>query len=209
MSVKDFEDKRWRETPQKREFRHTEAAKLAEGATLDVGCGDGLFLKLLREKGLKAEGVDISTEAIALCRAAGFEAHQHSLDDALPFPDNSFDTVTLLDVLEHVYDPLFVLKEAERVARKSVVISVPNFSSLPARLQVLLGKVPENNRPNKGHLYWFNYPVLTALAQKTGWQIETLSMNTFSPFSKFGDVAQNAMPNIFALSFVARLTKKQ
>ena len=208
MSVITFEDKRWKEHPQKKEFRHKACASMIAGGTvLDIGCGDGLLLKMLREQGVTAAGVDISPEAVVQCRAAGFEAAEHNLDGTLPYADNSFDAVTMLDILEHVYDPQFVLQEAARVARTNVIIGVPNFSSLPARLQVLLGKVPENNRPHKGHLYWFNWLVLDEVTRMAGLRPVEIRMNTFSPFSKLGSFAQRFWPNMFALSFVSKYRK--
>lgn len=207
MSVQRFEDERWRTTPQTPQFRHTEARKLVhDGTVLDIGCGDGLFLKMLKEKGITGEGLDVSPEAVAQCKRAGLAASVYSVDEPLPFPDGAFDTVVLLDVLEHVYFPERLLAEAARVARKSVIISVPNFSSLPARLQVLRGKVPENNRPNKAHVYWFNHSVLMRVAEQARLAIRELRMNTFSPFSKLG-VPPSVWPNGLALSFVARLEK--
>ena len=211
MSVITFEDKRWKEHPQKKEFRHKACASMITGGTvLDIGCGDGLLLKMLREQGVMAAGVDISPEAVAQCKAAGFEAQTHSLDDALPYPDNSFDTVTMLDILEHVYDPQFALKEAARVARTNLIIGVPNFSSLPARLQVLFGKVPENNRPHKGHLYWFNWPVLQKLIAKNNLEIAELRLNApWEYVPGIGVITKKLarlFPNVFALSFVVRCT---
>ncbi len=209
MSVITFEDKRWKENPQKTEFRHRATVDLiSNGTVLDIGCGDGLLLKLLREKGIQPTGVDISPEAIRRCKEAGFEASEHSLDNKLSYADNSFDTVTALDILEHVYDPLFVLKEAARASREYVIVSVPNFSSVPARLQVLRGQVPENNRPQKGHLYWFNEPVLRSMAEKAGLQPVEIKMNTFFPFSKLGTGAVSMWSNGLALSFVAKFKKK-
>jgi len=55
----------------------------------------------------------------------------------------------MLDILEHLYYPKALLLEASRVADK-VIFSVPNFSSLPARMQTLFGLVPENNTAKKG-----------------------------------------------------------
>lgn len=208
MSVRQFEDARWRGGNQKTQFRHCEAVKLIEGGTiLDVGCGDGLLLKLLQQKGITAEGVDISPEGVAKCVAAGFVAKVHSVDEPLPYPDGSFDTVVLLDVLEHVYDPRAVLRDVARVARTQIVVSVPNFSSLPARMQTVCGQVPENNRPHKGHVYWFNDSVFRSVVDGAGLEIETVRMNTFSPFSKLG-ISPALWPNGFALSFVARLKKR-
>ena len=113
----------------------------------------------------------------------------------------------VLDVLEHVYDPLRLLQEAARVSKQFVIVGVPNFSSLPARLQVLRGTVPENNQPNKGHLYWFNHNVLSKVATKAGLQVVEMQMNTFKPISLFGNWLVRLFPNLFALSFVVKYTK--
>lgn len=206
MSVAEFENSRWGHFSQKLEFRHRACLDLVEGETaLDIGCGDGLLLGELKKKGITSTGVDVSSEAVRRCEAAGLHAIEHSLDNSLPFPDGSFDTVTLLDVLEHVYDPLTVLREAKRVARKSVIVGVPNFSSLPARIQTLLGRVPENNTPEKGHLYWFNYPVLIALVKEAGLTLGDVRMNTFSLFRHLPPSVCGLAPNLLALSFVAKL----
>src|ERR1043166_2084581 len=91
-------------------------------------------------------GLDISEQAVQKCKTAGLDARVFDFaGQPLPFQDRSFDSVVALDVLEHLYDPAQVLREAFRVSRKRVIVSVPNFNSLPARLQVLLGRVPENN----------------------------------------------------------------
>jgi len=208
MSIKDFENKRWNKGDQKRVFRHDAALSLIDGGTvLDLGCGDGLLLGLLRDKGVSGEGLDISPVSVEMCLRKGIKATVHSFDDPLPYENASFDTVILLDVLEHVYDPVPLLKEAVRVSRDGVIVGVPNFSSFPARLQTLFGRVPENNQPHKGHIYWFNYNVLCNLAKKTGVTISMFKANTFRPFSKLLPAVIRMMPNLFALSFVVFLKK--
>lgn len=191
------------------EFRHRAAlALIAGGSVLDLGCGDGLLLTLLKDRIDKSVGLDISPEAIRKATTRGCDARVHSFDEPLPFEAGAFDTVVLLDVLEHLYDPMLVLKEAARVARQRIIVGVPNFSSLPARLQMLLGKVPENNRPNKGHLYWFNHTVLREIAGAAGLELATLYTNTFRPFSLLGEWPTRLLPNLLALSFVAELRAK-
>lgn len=212
MSVRDFENKRWQESPQKIEFRHRACLDLVtDGTVLDIGCGDGLLLSLLREKGIESTGVDISIKAVEHCRAIGFTTIEHSLDNPLPFADNSFDTVVLLDVLEHVYEPLSVLLEARRIARTRVIVGVPNFSSLPARAQTLLGKVPENNRSNKGHIYWFNWFVLRSLVAHGNLRILKTRTNVLWESKPIlGSLMRAlavALPNFFALSFVTQCEK--
>jgi len=213
MSTKDFENKRWSDHSQKVEFRHHAALELVqEGSVLDIGCGDGLFLSLCKEKGIEAQGVDFSDVAIAHCQERGLKAQKADITaGALPFADNTFPTVVALDVLEHVYDPVPLIAEMKRISSQNIIISVPNFSSLPARLQTLFGRVPENNRPNKGHIYWFNYPVLRALLEKNGLHITTLRTNTprerVPLLGLVTRILARLLPNLFALSFVAELRK--
>lgn len=215
MNVKEFENARWTRDDQKAFFRHKAAFALVEpGSTvLDLGCGDGLMLSMLKDKQVTGKGIDLSEKGIEKAKTKGLDVSVFDFGSGsrLPFDDGSFDTVISLDVLEHLYDPTVVLKEAARVARKSVVIGVPNFSSLPARLQTLLGQVPENNRPHKGHIFWFNYGVLRKMAGKAGLTWDKLMVNTmFSRLPLIGWVmnkVSSIWPAAFALSFVVRLKK--
>lgn len=219
MNGKDFENKRWIRDDQKIFFRHKAALDLIRGdskgdtmSALDLGCGDGLLLSLLKEKGIIGKGLDISEEGVGKARAKGFDVSVFDFSSKLPFPDNSFDVVISLDVLEHLYDPENLLKEARRVSKGSVIISVPNFNSLPARIQVLFGIAPENNRPNKGHIYWFNYSVLEKIVRESHLVIKELRVNTimedhFLAGYLFKSLAK-IRPSLFALSFVVKLGKK-
>src|SRR3989344_9373838 len=180
MNVKTFENKRWLGGDQKVEFRHAATLDMiSSGKVLDLGSGDGLLLSLLKEKGVAGEGLDISEEGVSKTRAKGIDASVFDFSNKLPFSDSIFDTVIMLDLLEHLYDPESLLKEAVRVSKKDVIIGVPNFSSLPARLQMLFGKVPENNHPKKGHIFWFNYKVLQSMCLRSGTRFIDVRSNTF------------------------------
>lgn len=212
--IKNFENKRWKGVEQTLEFRHTQTIDMIEGGqkVLDVACGDGLLMSALKKKGAFASGVDISDEAVRKCKEKGLDVSVIDIaTEKLPFQDSVFDTVTMLDVLEHIYAPEVLLKEAVRVSKKDIIISVPNFNSLPARLQILFGNVPENNRPNKGHVFWFNYGNLKKMIANEGLHISELRVNTFfekvvavGPVMKF---LAKAFPSVFALSFVVKLEK--
>ena len=94
---------------------------------LDVGCGTGGNLKLLSQFG-NAEGVDISTDALAFCRERGLEVKAGAAED-LPYEDANFDLVTALDVVEHLDDDVAGLREMRRVLRPGgrLLIFVPTF----------------------------------------------------------------------------------
>ncbi len=207
MNVKDFENNRWSHEDQKLCFRHRATLSMIDsGTVLDLGSGDGLLLSLLKKKGIYGKGLDISENGLAKAREKGLDVAVFDFSNKLPFADNTFDTVTMLDLLEHLYDPEFLLKEACRVSKKSIIVGVPNFSSLPARIQTLLGNVPENNQPKKGHIFWFNYDILKSMLHKVGLEIIRIKKNTFfESIPLIGHVTyllSNFFPNLFSLSFV-------
>ena len=112
-------------------FKKTKLLELSGESVAVVGCGKGKYLQFVLSSGRKAIGLDISPDcaAQAHARCAGRVIAADAL--ALPFPDNSFDTVTLWDVIEHLEDDCAALREALRVARRNVLISTPGEDSQP------------------------------------------------------------------------------
>lgn len=98
---------------------------------LDVGCGTGANLELLGQFG-DAEGVDISPEALAFCRARGLTRVRHGAAENLPYEDGAFDLVTALDVVEHLDRDVAGLREMRRVLRPGgrALFFVPAFMFL-------------------------------------------------------------------------------
>ena len=90
---------------------------------LDVGTGTGLFAEAFSASGVAVTGVDVNADSLEVAR-------QHvpngrfveALAAALPFADGSFDVVFIAHVLHEADDPLRVLQEAARTARKRVVV---------------------------------------------------------------------------------------
>jgi len=90
------------------------------GPIIDIGCADAFMFRDIAKD--KTTFVDNSPEAQKRCEGLNFHlADAHNL----PFPNNSFDVAVLGEVLEHVQDPAQVLREAVRVSRKKLVITVP------------------------------------------------------------------------------------
>lgn len=103
----------------------------ANPTILDVGCGTGANLKMLAAYG-KAEGVDISPQAVDFCRQRGLDSVRLGAAEHLPYESDSFDLVTALDVVEHLDDDVAGLRDAKSPAsqRTSVVVCTGVYVSL-------------------------------------------------------------------------------
>lgn len=105
--------------------------KNIKGRLLDIGCGSGSFIEYMNNYGWETTGIDFDTEAIKTAKQKNLNVKLGSLDEQ-KFPDNYFDVVTLSHVIEHVYDPLKLLKECFRILKLggNIVLSTPNNKSL-------------------------------------------------------------------------------
>ena len=114
------QNRRWGRTVHRARWQLIE--RYAGKSVLDVGCGAGAYVRRLIESGYCSVGLDIALPPDVprglVC--AGSAEH-------LPFRDGSFDTVLLINVLEHVEEDVCGLREAHRVCRRNVILSVPKI----------------------------------------------------------------------------------
>jgi ubiquinone/menaquinone biosynthesis C-methylase UbiE len=96
---------------------------------LDVGCGIGPYVSRLTALGRSCIGIEIDESIVEAARALGRDVRCMSAYD-LRFPDRSFDSVILVETLEHLPEFEKALNEASRVARQSIVVTVPDISAL-------------------------------------------------------------------------------
>ena len=101
------------------------AVEHAGDTILDAGCATGEYIQRLSTLGYHCVGADVNSEYIDMAKQKGLDVYVMDAKH-LEFPDKSFDTLLLFEVLEHVDGPEDVLKDARRVARKNVLITVPN-----------------------------------------------------------------------------------
>ena len=129
---------------------------------LDVGCGTGANLLLLSKYG-QAEGVDVSEDALAFCRARGLDDVKLGAGEELPYEDGTFDLVTAFDVVEHMDDDLAGLTEMRRVLRPGgrVLLFVPTFMFLWG----LQDEVSNHRRR-------YRLPELRRVLEQAGFEIE-------------------------------------
>jgi len=148
------------------------------GRLLEVGCGDGRKLVLMKEHGWKVEGQEIDAKAAEVARtAAQCEVHVGALD-ALSFPENTFDAIIMSHVIEHVFDPTALLKECLRILKPQgrLICVTPNTQSLGHKYFKThwIGLDPPR------HIHIFNSDNLKCLSQNAGFKeidVSTTSIN--------------------------------
>ncbi len=98
---------------------------------LDIGAGNGLFLTEFKKRGWKTVGVEFSDHAVRQAKKFGLKLKRGDFLD-YKFPSNSFDVVTLNNVLEHLFKPQETLEKISKVIKKDgiLVITVPNIESI-------------------------------------------------------------------------------
>jgi 2-polyprenyl-3-methyl-5-hydroxy-6-metoxy-1,4-benzoquinol methylase len=104
------------------------------GPLLDVGCGSGVMLRLMRDLGWEAEGIDLDPQAVAVAQHAGLRARVATLDDA-GLAVGNYAAVTSSHVLEHVMDPAAFLRRCLQITRPlgRLALTTPNAASLGHR----------------------------------------------------------------------------
>lgn len=147
---------------------------------LDVGCGRGGLLEYLRDnKKCHVTGLDISEEALEICRKKGINVIKGNIETA--HIQRKFDVIILCAILEHLVDPVSLLKKLRNnlTQKGSLVILVPNFSHLITRMKYLAGKNVKRFGSTKkdkklgvqpsGHINFFNKATLQYLLERTGY----------------------------------------
>ena len=143
----------------KKEFKVIASLLPDNARVLDVGCGDGSLMDLLiKEKNIKARGLEINEENVKKCISKGLSVIEGNAETELhQFPDQSFDFVVLSQTLQAFYSPKNVLKDLLRIG-KSVIVSIPNFGYWKVRTSLLVfGSMPVTKTlPDT----WYNTPNL-------------------------------------------------
>lgn len=146
------------------------------GRLLDVGCGSGAFLALMRDLGWMVQGIELDGRAAALARQQfNLDVAEGPLEQA-GFADNSFDAVNVSHVVEHVYDPGRLLRECRRVLRPAgkLIVTTPNINSMGHRVFRDAWRGLEPPR----HLYVFSPDALKHCVFGLGFRVEKITTIT-------------------------------
>lgn len=116
----------WKETAL--ELLHKHMPGLSGQTLLDYGCGRGETMDLANKLGMRAQGTDLDPHCVELASKYGPTHILNPADPVGQFGEKSFDVVACFHVLEHVPRPLETLIQLREIARKFVIVAVPNLS---------------------------------------------------------------------------------
>jgi methionine biosynthesis protein MetW len=178
-----------------------------ESRVLDLGCGVGdLLYPLVRDKRIRAQGIELEDKAIQECVKKGLSVFQGDIENSLrEYPDNAFDYVILNQSMQEVRKVDCVIHEALRIGGK-VIVGFPNFAYFKSRIMLFFqGRSPIT----KSLPYlWFDTP-----------NVRFLSITDFKEFCAEKNIRimeahylgekeiVHLWPNLLALNAIFVLTK--
>lgn len=149
----------------------------SSGNILDVGCAMGFFMEVAEQQGFKVYGIEVSTYAAAFSQKlfknrvflGAVEDFPQKRSAVFEFKNTTFDVIILSDLIEHVKDPVSVLKDLKKVLKKDgvIVLQTGDTDSFWARL---MGKNWHFYAPPQ-HLYFFSKNTLTKVLEKAGYKV--------------------------------------
>lgn len=136
-------------------------------ALLDIGCGEGHFLSVAKEKNWQVSGIEKAPYAVDICKKLNINVTCSDLLD-MDLEPGHYDVVMMSEVLEHLTQPEKYLFKINRILRKGGIlrITTPNFNCITRRLR---GK--KWSLIHKEHLLYFTPKVLRRLTERSNFRI--------------------------------------
>lgn len=174
----------------------------SQSKVLDVGCATGYFARELKKKNCRVWGVEKEEKASKRAKRYCEDVFKEDIESiaALPLRKKFFDYILLLDVLEHLKNPLkavLFLKPYLKDEGK-VIISVPNVAHIKVRLNLLLGKFnyEEKGIMDRNHLKFFTKETFLNLLDEAELNIDELDFSCdFGQLPVAGRAAKRAPKN--------------
>ncbi|MBE0546035.1 MAG: class I SAM-dependent methyltransferase [Verrucomicrobia bacterium] len=157
----------------------------SDAAILEVGCGDGSFTRNLAEHSSRVTAVDISASQIERNARAHPEIKflQHDVAQPFPFANSAFDAIWCSEVLEHLFDPGFAVREMQRVLAPGgrLLVTVP-YHGVFKDVLIALFRWDEHFAPGNPHIRFFTRKTLSQLAESAGFvEIKTTTCGMNKP----------------------------
>lgn len=184
---------------------------------LDLGVGGGQLLAKckINKKFNKLYGIDISSKVIDEAKnnikkesrnLENVEIKYSDVNNGIPYPNKYFDSVTCIAVLEHLFDPIFFVKEVKRVLvnKGKIIVEVPNLVWLPRRLSIIFGKLPITGNEvgwDAGHLHYFTFGSLAKLLNDNSFEVERVTTSGIFSF------VRQIMPSLLGGDIIIKAIK--
>jgi len=170
---------------------------------LDVGCSNGAIGEaLIKNKNCKVYGIELFRKAAHQALKKGYKKviiNDVDQIEKLPFPNEFFDFIIFADILEHLIDPLKILKFFKKYLKKGghIIISIPNVANWYSRLRLLFGQWEYGTAGlfERTHLRFFNFKTAKQLITDSGFKIEKI------------DYVSNLDPHTFLSIFKKQISK--
>lgn len=149
-----------------------------KGRLLEIGCALGYFLELAQKSGWEAKGVELSPWASQYAKEeTKVNVLTGKLED-IKFPDAYFDTIVMIELIEHTQNPVTFLKEVYRILKPDgiILITTPNSRSIHGKIwrrkfqEIFF--IPE-------HLFLFSIPTIKYMLELTDFKIMHLQTKTY------------------------------
>ena len=157
-------------------------------AHLDIGCGPGTFLGILKKKAI---GIDVAHNQVKYAKKqySNKKIKFLTYKNKLPIKSKTIESISMIELIEHIdnQDLEQLLKECKRVLKKNgyICLSTPNYLSLWPLLEFFLNKVSKVNYAHE-HINKFNKNRLRDVMRKNGFEVlELKSFMLISPFLAF------------------------
>lgn len=137
---------------------------------LDYGFGNASYLCSYHDMGYRISGVEIDSNKVVVCRNEGLDVVEVDDFSKIPYDDQTFDIVYLMQVIEHLRNPHIAMQELARILKDDgmLYLAFPNASSLWRRI---FSKNWISGWFAPFHLYIYNYAALVCLAKEYGFEV--------------------------------------
>ena len=153
--------------------KNTEMA-IEEREILEIGCGSGILAKQLSDHGATVTGVEVSSSGVKATRSKGIECFKADLSSGIPneLEEKSFNTIILVEVLEHVFDHIQLLASINGLLQEGgeLILTTPNSVQYRRLLKYAAGRSPTGTQ-NATHVRFYSEKYLVNLLETQGFEI--------------------------------------
>ncbi len=170
----------------------------AEIRLVDIGCSRGQFVDFAARAGFAAEGVEPAPDIAAAARESGLNVRSGLLEEQR-YADATFEAATLFEVVEHLREPLPLLRECRRILKPGGLLAISTGNAASWTVDVMGARWDYFHiEKDGGHISFFNPQSMAVLARNAGFSVERLETARVK-FHERGDVA----PALYAAGKIA------